>query len=99
MGRDAARRGAEDIRLVNARVVVYSAAGVPLVKVIAAECVYHLRAGVVESESDVRVESEAGVITGRGFVWNNRERVVRILSNVRAEVVGAGRLLSSTHER
>ncbi|MEI6971410.1 MAG: hypothetical protein WCL44_07805 [bacterium] len=52
----------------------------------AAECRCRLDTQTAESDSDVRIEANNLIVTGRGFKWSATDRIMRIRSRVRVEV-------------
>ena len=51
--------------------------------VMAQDCRYNREQGVATSESNVHVERDGVLMTGRGFEWNASNEVVKVLTNVR----------------
>jgi hypothetical protein len=52
------------------------------------DCRYSRETGIVKSESNVRLEKEGILITGKGFEWDAKEQIVRILSDVKVVLKG-----------
>jgi len=51
-------------------------------------CTYSRESGTAKSESNVRMEKEGIVITGKGFDWSATNQVVNILSDVKVVMKG-----------
>jgi LPS export ABC transporter protein LptC len=52
-------------------------------RMVADDCHYDKTNGVAKSESNVKMEKQGTVITGKGFVWNSKDEKITILSNVK----------------
>jgi len=52
-------------------------------RMVADDCHYDKTNGVAKSESNVMMEKQGTVITGKGFEWNAKEEKMTILSNVK----------------
>lgn len=51
--------------------------------VMAQDCRYNREKGVATSDSNVHVEREGALMTGRGFEWNGSNEVVKVRNNVK----------------
>jgi len=49
----------------------------------AEDCVYDKQAKLAKSENNVSVDKKGISITGKGFEWDSKEQVIRVLSNVK----------------
>lgn len=74
------------IRITGLRLAIFGLDGRTNALVAAADCVYKLDAQTAVSDSDVRVENGSIVVTGRGFVWRAKDKVVKINSQARIEI-------------
>jgi len=72
-----------DIEASDVRVEFYRENGDSEARMFVEECRYMRTAGMVTSESNVRMEREDIVITGTGLEWNAKEQIVKILDNAK----------------
>jgi hypothetical protein len=61
-------------------------------------CLMHRDKKAAVSDSDVRIARDNMVVTGRGFVWNNNQEKLTILTNARVVIRGANRNISTDEE-
>jgi len=76
----------DGIEITNLRLLVLNEGDASNVKVNASKCVWKLKDGVAESDSDVRIEGTNMVITGVGFRWSSGERQFFIRNRARVEI-------------
>jgi len=72
-----------DIEATEVRIEFYNGDGTPSGRVLAGDCRYSRSAARALSESEVRLEREGLVITGKGFEWSGEEQTVTIKSEVK----------------
>ena len=77
-----------DVEVTNLQLLLYGYPGKGDMRITAAKCLYRIDKGVIESESDVRIEGSNVVIGGTGLRWHQKDRLVRILDRVRVEIKG-----------
>lgn len=70
------------IEITELRIEFYQAGKVTMT-VTAPQCRFNQKAGVAESDGEVRIANDDMVVTGRGFEWINSDEVFKIRSDTR----------------
>jgi lipopolysaccharide export system protein LptC len=68
-------------------------------RVASPRCLLHRDKKAAVSDSDVRIARDNMVVTGTGFMWNNNDQKLVILTNSRVVIKGARRNMNTEEER
>lgn len=77
------------LRIIGLRLAMFTIDDKTNALVEAADCVYKLTDQTAVSDSDVRMVSGNIIVTGRGFTWGSKNRVMKINSKARVEIAAA----------
>lgn len=58
------------------------------------KCFYHRGRGVAVSDSAVKITRDQLVVMGEGFMWNNRDQTLVIISKTRVELTEVNRAMA-----